>query len=85
MGVGAGAGMSGCGAAQVDLTALDRNMVGPRELVLGTVHLSGMPEGFGPASLDGVLNRLATFKSDIITIETLSGEECDLAGRVAPP
>ena len=69
--------------AQVDLAALDRDMVGPRAqvLVLGTVHLSGMPAGFNPASLDGVLNRLAAFKPDIITIETESGEECDLAAR----
>lgn len=69
--------------AQVDLRVLDRDMVGPRAqvLVLGTVHLSGMPAGFNPASLDGVLNRLAAFRPDIITIETESGEECDLAAR----
>lgn len=69
--------------AQVDLRTLDRDMVGPRArvLVLGTVHLSGMPAGFTPASLDGVLNRLAAFGPDIITIETESGEECDLAAR----
>lgn len=69
--------------AQVDLTALDRDMSGPRAqvLVLGTVHLSGMPADFNPASLDGVLDRLAAFKPDIITIETESGEECDLAAR----
>jgi hypothetical protein len=69
--------------AQVDLAALDRDMVGPRAqvLVLGTVHLSGMPKSFNPASLDGVLNRLAGFKPDIITIETESGEECDMAAR----
>jgi hypothetical protein len=69
--------------AQVDLTALDRDMVGPRAqiLVLGTVHLSNMPKEFNPAALDGLLNRLAAFKPDIITIETESGEECDLAAR----
>jgi hypothetical protein len=69
--------------AQVDLAALDRDMVGPRSqvLVLGTVHLSGMPKGFNPASLEGVLNRLAAFKPDIITVEDQSGEECDLAAR----
>lgn len=69
--------------AQVDLTALDRDMAGTRAqvLVLGTVHLQSMPKNFNPASLDGVLNRLATFKPDIITIETESGEECDLAAR----
>jgi hypothetical protein len=69
--------------AQVDLTTLDRNMAGPRSqvLVLGTVHLSGMPKSFNPASLDGVLDRLAAFRPDIITIEGLPSEECDLAAR----
>lgn len=69
--------------AQVDLAGLDRNMAGPRAqvLVLGTVHLSSMPPGFNPAALDGVLDRLAEFKPDIITIEAESGEECDLAAR----
>jgi hypothetical protein len=69
--------------AQVDLTALDRDMVGQRSkvLVLGTMHLSGLPKGLNPASLGGVLNRLAAFKPEIITIEALPGEECDLAAR----
>lgn len=69
--------------AQVDLTALDREMAGPRAqvLVLGTIHLSGMPAGFDPASLDGVLDRLAAFRPEIITIEDEPGEECDLAAR----
>ena len=69
--------------AQVDLTVLDRDMVGPRAqvLVLGTVHLRGMPAGFNPAALDGVLNRLAAFRPDIITVEDRSGEECDLGAR----
>lgn len=69
--------------AQVDLTRLDRDMGGQRAqiLVLGTVHLSSMPAGFNPASLDGVLDRLGAFKPDIITIEAESGEECDLAAR----
>jgi hypothetical protein len=69
--------------AQIDLTTLDRDMAGPRAqiLVLGSVHLSGMPKSFKPASLDGVLDRLAAFRPDIITVEDLSGEECDLAAR----
>lgn len=69
--------------ANVDLAALDADMAGPRSevLVLGTVHLSGMPEAFDPASLDGLLERLAAFRPDIITIEALPGEECDLAAR----
>lgn len=71
--------------AQVDLTTLDEGMVGPRAqmLVLGSVHLSGMPDGFDPDTLDPVLDRLATFAPDVITIEALSGEECDLAVRHA--
>ncbi len=69
--------------AQVDLRQFDRDMVGPRAqiLVLGTAHLSGMPKTFNPAALDGVLDRLAAFKPDIITVEDASGEECDLAAR----
>lgn len=69
--------------AQVTLKGLDRQMAGARAqvLVLGTVHLSGLPESFDPAALQGVLDRLAAFKPDIITIEAVSGEECDLAAR----
>lgn len=69
--------------AQVNLRALDRGMAGPRAqiLVLGSVHLNAMPASFNPASLDGVLDRLAAFRPDIITIETENGEECDLAAR----
>lgn len=69
--------------AQGDLATLDRDMAGPRAqvLVLGTVHLGELPGTFKPAALDGVLNRLAAFKPDIITIESLPGEECDQAAR----
>ena len=75
--------LAGQAGPQVDLAALDRDMVGPRAqvLVLGTKHLSGMPANFDPASLSTVLDRLAAFKAEIITIETESGEECDLAAR----
>lgn len=68
---------------QIDLATLDRDMAGPRAqvLVLGTVHLSAMPKSFNAAALDGVLDRLTAFKPDIIAIEALSGEECDLAAR----
>ena len=69
--------------AQTGLTSLDRDMAGPRSqvLVLGTMHLSSMPASFNPASLDGVIGKLAAFRPDIITIEAESGEECDLALR----
>ena len=65
------------------LAALDQDMTGPRAkvLVLGTVHLGELPAGLDPAVLDHLLDRLADFKPDIITIEALSGEECDLAAR----
>lgn len=69
--------------AQIDLTTLDRDMTGPRAqvLVLGTVHLSELPASWDPASLQGLLDRLAAFRPTVITIEALSGEECDLAAR----
>lgn len=40
--------------AHIDLQTLDRNMSGPRAqvLVLGTIHLNGLPPGFKPASLN---------------------------------
>jgi hypothetical protein len=69
--------------AQIDLTTLDRDMVGPRAqvLVLGTVHLRSMPRSFDPAALDGVLDKLAAYRPEIITVEDEPGEECDLALR----
>ncbi|PTL75827.1 hypothetical protein DAT35_52730 [Vitiosangium sp. GDMCC 1.1324] len=70
-------------AAQVDLSTLDREIAGSRAqvLVLGTVHLREMPKDFKPQSLEPVLKRLAAFKPDIITIEKISGEGCDLMAR----
>lgn len=67
---------------QIDLTALDRGMAGPRAqvLVLGTVHLSQM-KGFKPESLDALLDKLAAYKPQIVAIEAIAGEDCDLAAR----
>jgi len=69
--------------AQGVLSTLDRDMVGPRSqvLVLGTTHLSRMPKSFDPAALNGVLDRLAAFKPDIITVEDEPSDDCDLAAR----
>jgi hypothetical protein len=52
-----------------------RHLVGSptQVLVLGSPHLSGTPEGWDPAVLEPLLGRLAAFKPDVITIETLSG------------
>jgi len=69
--------------AAVDLSTLDQGMAGPRTqvLVLGSVHLSQMPKGFKPESLQPLLARLAAYQPTIITIEAVSGETCDLMAR----
>ncbi len=82
-----GALLLACGVAQaqVDLDVLDRDLAGPRTqvLVLGSVHLSQLPEGtdLEPASLQSLLEKLAAYQPDVITIEALSGETCDLMQR----
>lgn len=76
--------LAGAAMAQpVDLTTLDRDMAGPRAqvLVLGSVHLSEMEEPPSQQMLGPLLDRLAAFGPDIITIEALSGMECDLYAR----
>lgn len=75
--------LPGITQAQTVVTTLDSAMTGPRSqvLVLGTVHLSELPADFDAKALQPLLARLARFKPDIITIEALSGEECDLALR----
>jgi hypothetical protein len=67
----------------LDLGSLDRDMTGPRTqvLVLGSVHLSEIEGGVAPGALAPLLDRLAAFKPDIITVENISGEQCDLAAR----
>jgi hypothetical protein len=46
-------------------------------LVLATMHLSGTPEDFDPAVLEPLLDRLAAFNPDAITIEALPGRQID--------
>jgi hypothetical protein len=69
-----------------DPSRLKDNVAGaPGELlVLGTPHLSGLPEGFKPESLEPLLARLAAWKPAIITIEGLSGPDCELLIRYKP-
>ena len=50
-------------------------------LVLGTTHLSGLPPSTDPRIFQALVDRLARFKPQIITIEALSGEECDTLQR----
>jgi hypothetical protein len=48
-------------------------------MVLGTAHLSHLlPTSFDPALLDGLLDRLAGWKPQIIAIESMSGPLCAL-------
>jgi len=46
-------------------------------LVLGSPHLSQLPNKLDAKLLDPMLDRLAAFRPDVITVEGLSGEECD--------
>lgn len=82
-GLSMGLAWSGVALAQVDLSTLDKGMQGTpaQVLVLGTMHLSGMPDGFKRESMDPLMDRLAAFKPDVITIEAISGEGCDLMAR----
>lgn len=70
-------------AQSVDFSEFEQDIDGPRTqvLVLGSPHLSGMPDSFKAGQLEPVLERLARFKPAIITIEALSGETCDQLQR----
>ena len=50
-------------------------------LVLGTAHLRDLPANFVAASLDPLIARLADWEPHIITIEALSGAQCDYLRR----
>lgn len=67
------------GAQAFDPATVRAEVAGPptEVLVLGTAHLSGMPASFAPEHLAPVLDRLAAWKPDAISIEALSGPQCD--------
>ncbi|PZP31289.1 MAG: hypothetical protein DI603_13055 [Roseateles depolymerans] len=69
--------------ARDDLAGLDRGMVGSRAqvLVLATAHLRSMPAGFDANALEPLMQRLARFKPEIITVELQPPAECDLVKR----
>ena len=69
--------------AQAQLPVLDKQLAGPRTqvLVLGSTHLSQIKQPIPYKQLEPVLERLAAFKPDIITVESLGGEQCDLMAR----
>lgn len=78
-------GLAGAGnaRAQVDLSELDRDMQGPpaQVLVLGTVHLNTLPKDFPHQALEPLIDRLVAFKPEVVTIEAISGEQCDTVAR----
>lgn len=54
----------------------------PNEVVVvGTPHLSGLPESFTPAMLAPLLDRLAAWRPTAIATEDLSGLQCDSLRR----
>jgi hypothetical protein len=69
----------------VDLSTLDAKLAGApaQVLVLGTVHLSqDLPKDADPTrSLQPLLDRLAAFRPEIIAIESIPGEQCELMAR----
>lgn len=67
----------------VDLDAIDANMVGPRArvLVLGTYHLSEHADRLDAGALEPLLQRLEAFAPEVIAIESVPGEQCDMVMR----
>ena len=53
-------------------------------LVLGSPHLSGFPKDFDAKALDPLLARLAAWQPQIVTIEGLSGPDCEMLLRYKP-
>jgi hypothetical protein len=56
--------------------------------VLGSPHLSQLSKPVTPQQLQPLLDRLAAFRPDVVTVESLGGEQCDLVARhptVYPP
>jgi hypothetical protein len=50
-------------------------------LVLGSPHLSALPDTFAPAQLEPLLERLQAWKPDAIAVEAISGMQCDYMRR----
>lgn len=84
----AAAVLSGAAAAQAYQPDFDPSKLkGPAKgvtndvMVLGTPHLSAFPKTFDPATLRGLEDRLAAWKPDAVSIEELSGSQCDHVRR----
>lgn len=88
MGLTAAFCAAGAAGAQTYHPAFDPSALkGPRVgepnavMVLGTPHLSALPESFDPASLQPLLDRLEKWQPQAIAIESLSGPQCDFMRR----
>jgi hypothetical protein len=68
------------GTPAYDPRAHKTELAGPpaQVLVLGSPHLSQLPKRLDPKLLDPLLDRLAAFRPDVIAIEGLSGEQCEM-------
>lgn len=49
--------------------------------VLGTMHMASLPASFDPASLDALIDRLASWHPQAIAVESVSGQQCDMLRR----
>ncbi|WP_425474755.1 DUF5694 domain-containing protein [Frateuria hangzhouensis] len=69
--------------AQVHLSGLDKGMTGPRAqmAVLGSAHLAKMHGDVQPRALEPLLQRLAAFRPDVITVEQIPGAGCELMAQ----
>lgn len=67
----------------VNLDAIDEDMAGARTqvLVLGTYHLAEHADAFERGALEPLLQRLEAFAPEVITVEQISGMQCDLVQR----
>jgi Family of unknown function (DUF5694) len=67
-------GAAGASAQEFNPREYRRGIENPTQvMVLGTAHLSNAPEGWGPKVLDLLMDRLASFKPDVIAIENQPG------------
>lgn len=69
--------------AAFEPTAMDARLHGPptQVAVLGTVHLAQMDAGWRRESLQPLLETLAAYRPDVITVEGMSGLQCEQLRR----
>jgi hypothetical protein len=80
---GVATGQASTPTPRFDPRAMRSRIAGPptQVMVLGTAHLSEIAAGYKVEYLEPLLDRLAQYRPDIITIEGLSGSDCDILVR----